>query len=357
MRILDRYLAGQLVVPFLIGVGTFAVILLGDEARKLGEMLSGSVSFGLIVRYLAYNAPQALAWSLPVGTLVGVAMAVTSQARAGETIAMRTGGISFARICLPFLAFAALATAMSFLLTEKVVPSAMRQAHEVFRQMTYSQPVVREEHNVFFRDEQGRIFYIRHMNASRNELQDITIWTLGGQGWPTTITAARRASLQGRRWTLHDGATVTLTVDGRQMKKIERFASRQIVLWKALQDYYTEHRTPYEMSTSELERLVRTMEQAGAQPYELKTQLQFKYSIPVACLVFALVAAPLADRFAHHGAFMGILIAVLVVFLYNGIRSWGLVFGMTGVLNPVLAAWAQNIIFGSLGLVLLWRHK
>ncbi len=256
MRILDRYLAGQLVVPFLIGVGTFAVILLGDEARKLGEMLSGSVSFGLIVRYLAYNAPQALAWSLPVGTLVGVAMAVTSQARAGETIAMRTGGISFARICLPFLAFAALATAMSFLLTEKVVPSAMRQAHEVFRQMTYSQPVVREEHNVFFRDEQGRIFYIRHMNASRNELQDITIWTLGGQGWPTTITAARRASLQGRRWTLHDGATVTLTADGRQMKKIERFASRQIVLWKALQDYYTEHRTPYEMSTSELERLV-----------------------------------------------------------------------------------------------------
>jgi lipopolysaccharide export LptBFGC system permease protein LptF len=129
------------------------------------------------------------------------------------------------------------------------------------------------------------------------------------------------------------------------------------VLWKALQDYYTEGRTPLEMSTGYLNQLVRTIQESGGRPYELETQLQFRYSIPLACLVFVLLAAPLADRWAHRGAFVGILIAVLIVFLYNGVRSWGLAFGMAGAMNPVLAAWMQNLIFGGLGIWLMWRHR
>ncbi len=357
MRILDRYLARQLILPFLIGVLTFVVILVGDEARKLGEMLGGTVSPVLIVKYLYYNAPQALVWSLPVGTLVGVAMAVTTLSRNGEAVAVRTGGASFARMCAPFVGFSVVATVAAFWLTESVVPPAMQRAHAVFREMTFSQPVIRAERDVFFRDDRGRIFYIRQMNADSNELRDITIWTLDEQGHPQTVTAAKCATLNGRQWLLQEGATVRLGPDGQFTGEISRFDSQEIVLWKALQDYYAESRTPYEMSTRELDRLVRTVEETGGRPHEFKTQLHFKYSIPVACVVFALLAAPLADRFAQRGAFVGILIAVLIVFLYNGVRSWGLAFGMAGAMNPVLAAWAQNIIFGGLGIVLMWRHR
>lgn len=89
----------------------------------------------------------------------------------------------------------------------------------------------------------------------------------------------------------------------------------------------------------------------------MRVRLQFKYSVPVACLVFVLVAAPLAARHAQLGSFAGIVLSILVVFLYNGVRSWGLAFGLVGDLPPVVAAWAQNIIFGGAGLWLFLRAR
>ena len=98
MRTLDRYLLRLTAVPFLLGILLFLVVLLGDEARKLGAAVTGlRVPLSLILQYLLYAAPHALVWSLPVGALLGVSMAATGAARAGESIAVRTGGVGFLR--------------------------------------------------------------------------------------------------------------------------------------------------------------------------------------------------------------------------------------------------------------------
>ena len=99
MTILDRYVCRQLVLPFFIGVLTFAVIMLGDAARQLGTLVLGlRAPLPLIVKYLIYYAPHAIVWSMPVGTVVAVAMALTSLKSHGEIDAMRAGGVSIARI-------------------------------------------------------------------------------------------------------------------------------------------------------------------------------------------------------------------------------------------------------------------
>ena len=111
------------------------------------------------------------------------------------------------------------------------------------------------------------------------------------------------------------------------------------------------------MSTRELRTAAADLEASGIDAQQMRVRLQFKYSIPVACIVFVLVAAPLGMRFAHLGSFVGIVLSVLVVFLYNGVRSWGLAFGLVGDLPPVIAAWAQNIIFGAVGLWLVIKAR
>ena len=357
MKLIDRYILRQLVLPFIIGLLIFVVILIGDEARKLGAALLGlRVSPRLIFEYLLYATPAALVWSLPVGTLVGVAMTVTRLARNGETVAMRSAGASFPRVCLSLLVIGLIASGGAFAISEWVVPSSTESARRVFEQITHTQPVVRQEYNQFFRDQAGRIFYVRHMNADTNQLSEIMILQEDRTGRLVSITVASQARLQGRTWVLEDGYTVYLDAEGEPQRQ-ERFATKPIQLQEAIHKYYADKRTPLEMTAGELDELTRTLARTGQPTHQLRVYWHFKYAIPVACLVFALVAAPLGDRYAHLGSFAGIVIAIILVFLYNGVRSWGLAFGLAGTLPPGLAAWAQNIIFGAAGLYLLWSRR
>ncbi len=359
MRLVDRYILRHLVLPFIIGVLVFVVILVGDEARKLGAAVLGlRVSPRLIAEYLLYCTPQALVWSLPVGTLVGVAMTATNLARNRETVAMRAGGVSFVRVCGGFLIVGLVGSGAAFGINEWVVPPATEAARRVFERITRTQPVVREEYNQFFRDQTGRIFYVRHMNADTNQLSDIMICQEDDSGRLVSITVASRASLQGPIWVLEEGYTEYFDTEGEWKEhEGEHFASKSIRLQQAIQNYYADKRTPLEMTTGELDELARALERTGQPTHQLRTYWHFKYAIPVACLVFALIAAPLGDRYAYLGSFAGIVVAIILVFLYNGVRSWGLAFGLAGTLPPALAAWAQNIIFGSVGLYLLWRRR
>ncbi len=357
MRLVDRYILRHLILPFTIGVLIFVVILVGDEARKLGAAVLGlRVPPQLIALYLLYCTPQALVWSLPVGTLVGVAMTATALARNGETVAMRAGGASFLRVCVIFLVVGLVGSGIAFGVSEWVVPSSTEAARRVFEQITHTQPVVREEYNQFFRDEAGRIFYVRHMSADTNQLSEIMIWQEDSTGRLVSITVARRAILQGRIWVLEEGWTVYLDGEGEPIRQ-EQFARQPIRLHQAIQKYYADKRTPLEMTTSELDELARALERTGRPTHQLRVYWHFKYAIPGACLVFALIAAPLGDRYAYLGSFAGIVIAIILVFLYNGVRSWGLAFGLAGTLPPGLAAWAQNIIFGAVGLYLMGKRR
>ncbi|MFQ5808890.1 MAG: LptF/LptG family permease, partial [Armatimonadota bacterium] len=76
-----------------------------------------------------------------------------------------------------------------------------------------------------------------------------------------------------------------------------------------------------------------------------------------ACFVFTLIAVPLGHHFAARGEFSGVLVALGIGFLYNGVMSWTKALGLAGVLHPIPAAWLQNVLFGAVGLWLMWRVR
>lgn len=357
MRILDRYLLKRVTLPFIVGLMLFVLILLAEVAYNISStIVGGRVAPELIIRYLLLRTPRAIVWSLPFGTLLGVAMSMTTLAHYGEITAMRAGGASFVRICGALVLTGAAAAGGGIALNQYVVPGTMEAAQQALADMMMTQPVVREAHNQFFRDEQGRFFYVRDMLPAENLLREVTIWTRDDQKRVRSITVAKRADLRGTVWTLHDGASVQLDEGGGIVGSIDRFETQTVHLTRALQQYYAERRSAAEMAPYELQELIEVKEQTGGDTQQLAVYLHFKYSIPVACLVFAIIAAPLGHRYARHGTYVGVVVALLVVFLYNGVRSWTLAFGLAGVLDPMVAGWAPDVIFGVLGLIFLARE-
>lgn len=358
MRIIDRYLLSRVTLPFIVGLMLFVLILLAEVAYNISStIVGGRVAPELIIRYLLLRAPRAIVWSLPFGTLLGVAMSMTTLAHYGEITAIRAGGISFRRICGALVLTGALAAAGGLGLNHYVVPDTMRAAQETLAEMMMTQAVVREAHNQFFRDEQGRFFYVRDMLPAENLLRQVTIWTRDDQGHIREITVAESADLQGTVWTLRNGASVRLDERGSPESDVERFATREVHLTRALQYYYAERRSAAEMAPYELQELIEVRRATGGDTQQLEVYLHFKYSIPIACLVFAIIAAPLGHRYARHGTYVGVVVALVVVFLYNGVRSWTLAFGLAGALDPVVAGWAPDAIFGVLGAILLVRER
>lgn len=84
-------------------------------------------------------------------------------------------------------------------------------------------------------------------------------------------------------------------------------------------------------------------------------EIHKKFALAVACFVFALVGAPIALRFPRGG--VGLVIGVsLGIF---GLYYVGLIGGETladrGMLSPMVAMWAANMLMGAIGVVLVTR--
>jgi len=357
MKLLDRYILRELISPFFIGILTFLMILLAEVTYKRAPALIGrDIPLGIVLEFLAYSIPRLLVLAIPVGTVLAVAMAMNRLARDFETVAMRSGQISFSRVCLPLVLGGVILAMGDFLLNDFVVPAANTKASRVFREMVIHAPVMRSRSNVQFVAPDGRVFSVRHMAADTNTLEGVYIFDRRPDGG-VTITTAERAQFDGQNWTLLRGTVYRYSPEQELLGEPIQFERAPVQLYAALQKYWTDQRQYFEMSTHELQEKVDVLSQAGQDTHELQVELQMKYAIPFACIVFALIAAPLSHHWAGSGSFAGVLIAILIVFLYNGVMSWDRAFGDAGILPPVLAAWLQNILFGGVGVWLMWRVR
>jgi lipopolysaccharide export system permease protein len=84
------------------------------------------------------------------------------------------------------------------------------------------------------------------------------------------------------------------------------------------------------------------------------THLQYRLALPWTCLVIALIATPLGIGFSRRGILSSVAAAILLVFSMNFVAHLFLALGEGARIPDWAAAWTPNILFGALGLVLLY---
>ena len=90
-----------------------------------------------------------------------------------------------------------------------------------------------------------------------------------------------------------------------------------------------------------------------ANRYEV--EVQKKFSIPAACIVFVLIGGPLAVRYRQAGVAMVVAASLLIFCAYYVSLVGGEELADELILGPFWAMWAPNVLFGGVGLALLWR--
>jgi lipopolysaccharide export LptBFGC system permease protein LptF len=243
------------------------------------------------------------------------------------------------------------------------VPWAERKANETMRRMALAQAIPQIQPNVFFNSE-NYWFYVgsvQRVGTKDVAVYNVLIYHLPDDGRLPTVLTAKRGRSHGLIWDFEEGWQVTFKANG-MIDQQEAFQGPiQLNLERAVQDLWVNQRTAEEMTLTELKRQIDQL--GGASSFQsgtingMKLDYQLRFSIPLSCLIFALMAAPLSLRFARGGSFWGILLSIVLGFVYYNTIFFAKIFGASGAVPPVIAGWSQDILFGALAVVLIAREE
>jgi lipopolysaccharide export system permease protein len=359
IKILDRYVLKEMLSPFLISLFAFVVMFIGRVLfDNMSWLIEVKAALPQVVRLVVYQIPWVLGTSMPLAVLFAAAISVNRLGHDSEITAIRMAGVPIRRIFLSVFIVGLLASALTFWLGESVTPWANREAARTKRYIAGQQSVPLIPENVFFNVD-GYYFYVhraeRH-DGAHYKLHNLLIYeTPAPGGYPRLITAAWAAN-KSNVWTLHDGVMHQVGSDGFTQFEA-KFPEMELNLGKSLQYIWDAQQTTEEMGFRELQHKMSMYKGVGQEITRMKVDWHFKLSDPLSCLIYVLCAVPLSLRFSKVGSYSGILLGIIIYFLYWNNTLLGKYFGMGGLVPPVVAGWSQSVVFGAIGLYLLRREE
>jgi lipopolysaccharide export system permease protein len=156
------------------------------------------------------------------------------------------------------------------------------------------------------------------------------------------------------QWSFNKGTIYLLSEEG-EYKHLIKFDKQKIAIKYTPQDLSAGDKSPDEMNIRELRNFIRLKEKMGVKVVDYKIQLNMKMSIPFACLVFALLGAPLGISPRRVSSSVGLGLSIIVIFIYYVLMFASMAFGELEWISPGLAAWLPNVITGGIGLFFVNR--
>lgn len=393
-RLLDVYVSREYLRVFFLGVlsllGIFYISTFIDLADKL---FRGNATTSILLQYFYFQTPQFLYYVIPMGVLVATLVTIGVLTKNSELLVMRACGISLYRTALPLLLFSLLASGLLFLMQERVLAQANREADRLNRIMRDYPPQTSALNRRWVVGQGGEMYHfdffdpmadrfsrlrVYHLDAKQWKLRAMTyaedavaaaasadapapkatnpdtspdseddgppVWT-ARRGWtrefgaPTRSTRGNRRTPPGQQTVAVNGTTVRyMPFDERPMSFDPPAYFKSDVPDAEMMNY------------GQLQEYIEKLRATGSYVVPYMVALQRKVAFPFVTVIMTLLALPFAVMTGRRGALYGIGIGIVLAIVYwIALSVFGAV-GAGGLLPPMLAAWAPNILFGAAAL-------
>ncbi len=351
----DRYLAREIVPPFLLAILVFWVFISLELVISLSDtVLARGAGVGELLRLLVYKLPMVFSYALPAAVLLATFLALGRLAADRELLAFQTVGYSLRRLTLPFLVFGALVSGGSYLLGEYVIPASEAAYRQELLSLLYRGAAPKVQEAVFFRGLQGETYYLERVEEDKvvGVLvfdQIGRIYTVEGR-FPTVITA-QEGRFHGGTLELFGGRVMRFSPEGG-LAELVRFDRLTLEVGEELRRAVLGGKTPSEMSVRELGERIELLRRSGLDPRALVVEYHAKLALTAAAFVFVLFGAPLGALLGRRGRATGAIVGFLLVAAAQGLYVWARTMAQRGVLPPFLGGWLPHMGFAALGLLL-----
>ncbi len=380
MKRLDKYIFAELDRYFIGVILAFVVLMIGNTVYGFAEhIFNKKIPIAIVTRILLFRTPAMFVLGFPLATLFAVVLSMGRFARDSEIIAMRTSGVGRMRIYLPVLIFALFVSILTLFINERIVPWANHESQKDVLLFIHSNIAEKARANVFFRLPGDMVIHAKGYDEATNSLSDLVLLDIQGHGFLKIMKVDKGRITRERGYmplsTGIDGDTVDVDIGAEHdWLNLENGVSFEFSASADLEETSTfrfvrkdisrqyrkmlgEQLTPQEMNSAELATLIDQlsdqMSAMNKRPSALETDFWFKFSIPAASFILAVVGLLFAVVSPRKEMFLGIIYAIVMLLIYWVIMTIARQHGRFGTLMPFLAAWMANLVFVFTGIPLL----
>lgn len=367
-RILSFYFVREVVLYGGLSFLALTMILLTQNVlRRLEDLVAVGATISDLMDVLACLLPLLTAYTLPIAFLFGVIIAVSRMSSEGEITAMGTSGLGLLSLLVPALALAVVITGISAYVMIGVEYKAHRQLRVLAETLAARGGMLEPGE---FRGLAGRTLFVQHRDRENN-LRGVMISdrTDPKHAFVIFSESGRFSYDQDKqlfKLGLRDG---TIHLEQKETQPIRA----QIISFESL-DYAFDVRDlmtsltaavrPRQMSIAELENVVRRA-RAGSSlgdlhqrdPIEYELEMHRRFALPLAPVVFALIAVPMALGGVASSRSRGALISLTLAFAYYGLFSQARFLALGGWVGANLALWIPNMVFLVVAVALAIRTR
>ena len=323
-----------------------------DFSEKVDNFLKSDASFfDILTLYYLNFIPHISALLGPFFVLVAVVFFTSNLASKSEIIAMTSGGVSFYRLMVPYIAGAVIIGGILFMSNHYLVPNAnkIRLDFEVNQLISWKnkwrtnihrqidENTIIYMYNYSYEDSTGHKFSLEHFEG--NELtyklmSNKVIWNNTLEVWNVRNYIIR--NYNGDNISFERGNSMDTTFNVTPLDFEKKISSKE------------------EMTTPELKNHIAELKataQDGIEFFELEKYR--RTSSVFALLILTIIGYALASRKIRGGLGVHIVAAIVIAALFELTMKFSTTFTTNAGLHPFLGVWIPNFVFGAVAIVLV----
>lgn len=396
-----------------------SIFILNILFRDLSKFLSKGIAVSVILEFLFLNLAWMIALSVPMAVLTATIMAFGRLSADNEITAIKAGGVSLYQILPVLLILAGMLASGLVWFNNHVLPDFNHRARLLALDIARKKPMINLDPGVIYSEIPGYNILVQKITDrdSVSYIQNVIIDEQTDANTITTVTADHGELRLNRKtgfmeFTLYNGELHEINIQKPETFKRLEFPKHLIkisiadMLLKRSQSSYRGDREKSAAALMEnvhqnrqrvaerkekLRQKVRIQLQKYLHPdpkinrslksivldhKQFKRQLQTdlnmiksyrksiniflvevhkKYSIPVACIVFVLIGAPLGILIHQKGWAVAAGLSLGFFLLYWAFLIGGEILADRQIISPVVAMWSPNVLVGGAGLLLVLK--
>jgi LPS export ABC transporter permease LptG len=358
-NILDRYVIRKYLAVFsLVFFSLLVISVIVTFFERIDNIYEHNKPISLLLENIRYCLPEFMHYIFPVAALMTALLSLGLLTKFNEITAMKTCGLSLYRIILPVVLLAGVVSFFSYYLQENVLPYSNKKAEEIWNKIN-DRPIRSYSYldrRWVLSKEENRIYHYNYFDQEKSAFSQLSIYDLDPTSWAIQRRVySERAFLGDGRLSLED--CWFREFSSGKMTEFEKKEKMNVDMREDRSFFLKEWREPDQMSFGELRKYIRELDERNFDTVRFKVDLSYKISFPFVCLVMTLLGVPFAFSLGKKGTLVGIGLSLAIAMVYWGVIGIFQGLGYVSYLSAFLSAWGPNLIFGLIGLYLLFTLR
>jgi len=366
MRLLDRYIAKQILVSSLFAVAVIIVILvLGNVFKEILRELAKrpDLSILFVLKFIVLVIPISLSLAIPFSFLTSILLTFGRLSADSEFVSMRMAGLSLWRICLPVAVVAMFFTAICAWVNLSVTPAAKNEMEGMKDSLINlvkrepmllfpDQSVMTElpDHLIYARKEDGVLRGFQMIKMKDNLPQVIAI------AKEARVTVDLESASPELLVVMEDVNLLVPGQSGDMLQVTQPIFMEEATAAVSIASFASRNEDVSDQPENlGLRRLFAKVADESLTPEDramYRTQLSMRFAFSVSCLTFGLIGVPLGITAQRRESTAGFVLSMVIAVTYYVMLTAAQIMQSNEKVYPHLLVWVPNILFLSIGVAM-----